>query len=242
MRVTEIMSKGGNFMWEKVSKVSWCKVFIVRSSVSSKRLITRISTIVKYLSKRRRRTKVFFAGCKKPEIRKRETRKWRKKERKKENVRFTRKESNSKSIKPGIHIRTYFIRYHFHRVTLCFQIPHKISLYPVRLPSAFIIVFYYYRSVSLIPVLRVVKWFIFIGRVGRMSTANDGVFIYSRLLVFLLSLRGSSTRRTENKVASALGLPVPDIHTAFGGGLRVECKLHEGPRIQGRRYPYATLW
>lgn len=38
----------------------------------------------------------------------------------------------------------------------------------------------------------------------------------------------------------ALGSLLPDIHTAFGGGLRVEYKLHEGPRIQGRRYPYAA--
>lgn len=39
----------------------------------------------------------------------------------------------------------------------------------------------------------------------------------------------------------ALGSLLPDIHTAFSGGLRVEYKLHEGPRIQGRRYPYAAL-
>ena len=66
--------------------------------------------------------------------------------------------------------------------------------------------------------------------------------MYPLITAYLfLVARFLSSDRVGEQSSLVLDSPVPDIHAAFGGGLRVECKLHEGPRIQGRRWPRGAL-
>lgn len=81
--------------------------------------------------------------------------------------------------------------------------------------------------------------FINFARTCRYRSSEEHISLM--VLYLFLVARFLFSGRDGEQSSLALSLPVPDIHTAFDGGLRVECKLHEGPRIQGRRYPCAAL-
>lgn len=72
-------------------------------------------------------------------------------------------------------------------------------------------------------------------------TSRQWSHIYYSSFPVSLSLIASEHTKDREQSSLALDSAVPDIHAAFDGGLRVECKLHEGPRIQGRSCPCAAL-